>query len=66
MKVNTVAELKKAIGHIINGADNTEFPKEITFNRGIEFDKFKITIEVLEEDFFIDSKGKKWVKVKED
>jgi hypothetical protein len=66
MKVSTVADLKKAIGHIINNSDNTGFPQEITFNRGLEHDKFKITIDQLEEDFFIDSKGKKWIKVKEE
>lgn len=64
MKVSKLAELKRSLGNIINNSSPSDFPKEIIFNRGIEFTKFKITIEEIEEDFFVDSKGIKWVKVK--
>lgn len=40
------------------------FPQEIIFNRGIEYPQYKITIEEVEEDFFVDSKGTKWMRVK--
>jgi hypothetical protein len=66
MKVNTIAELKKAIGKIINENSDKDLPKEIIFNRGIEYSNYKITVEAIEEDFFIDSKGHKWKKLKED
>lgn len=66
MKVNTIAELKKAIGKIINESSDKDLPKEIIFNRGIEYSNYKITVEAIEEDFFIDSKGCKWKKLKED
>lgn len=63
MKVSKLSELKKSIGQIINdNSPNRDFPKVITFNRGIEFTKYKITIDEIEEDFFVDSKGTKWVK----
>lgn len=66
MKVNKLSELKKTIGQLINDVNSRDFPKAITFNRGIEFPKYKITIEELEEDFFIDAKGNKWVKAAKD
>lgn len=66
MKVNTIAELKKAIGKIINESSDKDLPKEIIFNRGIEYSNYKITVEAIEEDFFIDSKGFKWKKLKQD
>lgn len=65
MKVTKLQELKKEIGDIISNAESMEFPVEIFYNRGIEHCQFKITIEEYEEDFFIDSKGTKWMKMKE-
>lgn len=65
MKVSTIAELKRAIGKIINDTPEKELPKEITFNRGIEYSKYRITIQAIEEDFFVDSKGIRWKKMKE-
>lgn len=66
MKVSTIAELKRVIGKIISDTPDNELPKEITFNRGIDYSKYKITIEAIEEDFFVDSKGVKWKKMKQD
>ncbi len=65
-KVNKLSDLKRMIGHIINDTNEHEFPRVIHFNRGIEYKKFKVTIEEIDEDFFIDSKGSRWVKVKDD
>ena len=64
MKVTTLLELKKAIGLIIKDTESKDFPKEITLIRGIEYPKIKITVEEIEEDFFVDSKGTKWMRVK--
>ena len=65
-KVSKLSDLKRMIGHIINEVNDRDFPKVIHFNRGIEFPKYKVTIEEIDEDFFVDSKGSKWVKVKDD
>ena len=65
MKVGNLAELKRTIGQILKENAQGKFPKEITFTRGIEYPKYKITIEEMEEDTFTDSKGQKWKKVKE-
>jgi len=64
MKVNKLAELKRKIGHFLKEDAIEGFPQSITFCRGIEYPKYKITIEEIEEDFFIDSKGTKWIKSK--
>ena len=66
MKVSAIAELKKIIGKIISDTPDNELPKEIIFNRGIDYSKYKITIETIEEDFFIDAKGVKWKKITSD
>lgn len=62
MKVSKLAELKRTIAQVINDPNARDFPKVITFSRGIEFTKYKVTIEEIEEDFFVDSKGIRWVK----
>jgi len=66
VKVGKLLELKKIIGQILNDVNEHEFPKVITFNRGIEHPKYRITIEEIDEDFFVDAKGSKWMKVKDD
>lgn len=65
-KVNKLSDLKRMIGQIINDTSEHDFPRIIHFNRGIEYQKYKVTIEEIDEDFFIDSKGSRWVKVKDD
>lgn len=65
-KVSTIAELKRAIGKIINDTPESELPKEITFSRGIEYSKYKITIEAIQEDTFVDAKGVVWKKIKQE
>jgi hypothetical protein len=63
MKVSKISELKKAVAQIMSDVSNKkDFPKVITFNRGIEYPKYKVTVEEIEEDFFVDSKGTKWIK----
>jgi len=66
MLLSKTVELKRVIAQIINDDKSGKFPQVITFSRGIEFPKFKITIEEIDEDFFVDSKGVKWVKAKDD
>lgn len=39
-----------------------EFPQVISFSKGMGQPRFKITIEMNHEDYFIDEKGQKWVK----
>lgn len=64
MKVSNLSELRKVIIHIMKDTTSKTFPQEIIFNRGIEYPQYKITIEEVEEDFFVDSKGTKWMRVK--
>lgn len=64
--ITKVAELKKRIGYIINDHPHLDEPVTLEFHEGMEFPKYRITIEALEEDFYVDAKGKKWKRVKED
>lgn len=62
MKFNNLSELKKSLSQIMKDtSDGTT--KTIIYNRGLDFPKYKLTIEEIEEDFFIDSRGVKWMKV---
>jgi hypothetical protein len=63
MLISKTIELKTLLAQLLKDRSAT-FPKVITFTRGINFPKYKITIEEIEEDFFIDSKGVKWIKAK--
>jgi hypothetical protein len=65
MLVSKTVELKRIIAQIINEDKSEKFPQSITFSRGIEYPKYKITIEEIDEDFFVDSKGIKWIKSKD-
>lgn len=66
MNITKRAELRKLVWNLLSERNNEPLPRELIFNRGIDFPKYKITIEELVEDFFIDSKGQKWARVKEE
>ena len=61
MKFNNLSEFKKSLSQLLKDtSDGTT--KKIIYNRGLEYPKYQITIEEIEEDYFVDSKGVKWVK----
>lgn len=66
MKLSKLSELKRTMGQMVHDLNEGNFPKTINFSRGIEFPKFKITVELVEEDYFVDSKGQKWAKIREE
>lgn len=65
MKITKSSELKSLIMDAIREYPSTSFPLVINFSLGMESPEYKITIEQIEKEFFIDSKGVKWQKVKE-
>ena len=62
--ITKIAELKRRIGQIIKEIPDNKLPTILEFHEGMEFPKYKITVEALEEDFFVDAKGAKWKRVK--
>ncbi len=64
MLLSKTVELKRYLAQLVNSNKPEQYPVVITFSRGIEFPKYKITIEEHNEDFFVDAKGFKWVKEK--
>ena len=66
---NKISELKREIGYSLtkdyfeknDGAETNVF----FFQEEVPGDKFKITIEKVEENFFYDSNGVKWIKCEE-
>ena len=63
--ITKMSELKRCVNEVISSTPNNKLPVVLNYHQGMEFSKYKITIEALEEKFFIDSKGNKWQKVTE-
>ncbi len=61
---------KQVLNRIIKEAflddpkENIEFPRMILFCDSVENPVYRITIEKIEKDFFIDKSGQKWIKEK--
>jgi hypothetical protein len=62
MTITTVAELNRQIKRVFLEDKDLTFPVELEFNEGMEFPSYLITIEKIEKDFYIDKKGRKWLK----
>lgn len=59
--IELFSEIRKALS---NKTESEEvLPKIITYTRDSGLSVYRITIEKLEPDFFIDSKGRKWRRV---
>ena len=64
--ITKIAELKRRIGQIIKEIPDNQLLTILEFHEGMEFPKYKITVEALEEDFFVDAKGTKWKRVRDE
>ncbi len=62
MQISHYPLLRKEISKILDAHDTYEFPVVLTFDEGMEFPSFKITIEKQAKDYFIDKNGVKWIK----
>lgn len=62
MQLNKLSNLNRAIKDAIFDEENKTF----YLNEGMEKPTFKITIEPIEKEHFIDKNGTKWVKCKDD
>lgn len=61
MRATTIGKLRTLVGKVLKDS-KTKYPLEIVYNRKIDTPKYKITIELYEEDVFIDANGCKWIK----
>lgn len=57
-------EIKKSLWQ--NSPYPLDYPRVLTYCLGIGSPTFRITIEKLEPDVFVDSQGRKWVRAKDD
>ncbi len=64
--ITKMSHLKRAVAQVINEIDVDELPIVLSFHEGMEFSKYKITIQAIEEDSFVDANGKKWKRVHDD
>lgn len=61
-KISKISELKRALSIALKATPDNELPLTYIFDEGMEFSKYKITLELIEQDSFIDKKGRKWVR----
>lgn len=59
------AELKKFLKDIMESDEIPKEPITLIFDQGIGFPQFKITVEAIDNPYFIDKNGQKWMKVNE-
>jgi hypothetical protein len=62
--ITRLPELRRRVSSVV-GKDIDE-PVEIYFQDGVISPKYKITIEMIEDDYFIDAKGRKWLRAKDE
>lgn len=63
--INQISELKRQITEAIREIPDHQLPKEFIFQNYWNSPQYKITVEVITSDIYIDATGQKWVKVKE-
>jgi hypothetical protein len=64
IKISHLPDLACAVKRLVSLDNQIEFPRVIIFNRGIEFSRFKITIEREPLEQYVDKNGETWKKVK--
>ncbi len=62
--VSKIMELKQWVTEQIKATPIDQFPKKINYHEGLEEPVYTITIQVAEQDYFIDKKGTKWIRQK--
>jgi len=64
MKIDHLPNLNREFKKIFSPIYTEKFPVVLEYNEGMEFPTYKITIEKLEVDTYVDANGQKWKKVK--
>jgi len=64
-KVSKKSEINKNIKELIFKTDPKNLPQSFVFDRGIGKTHYRLTVETIENNFFVDEHGQKWAKVKE-
>lgn len=58
--------LKQQLSHIIQAWPLKDLPKTLVYQKDVSEPKYEIIIQTVEEKFFIDSKGRKWLRADDD
>lgn len=65
MEITKRSELQRKIKDAVEEDADMDLPLTLTYCEGFGFNKYEITIKMLEADTFIDSRGVKWVKARD-
>jgi hypothetical protein len=63
-KFTKISQIKAQLDRLLQ-APIDQLPQSYIYDRGIGNVHFKITVDSINHDFFIDDHGQKWMKVKE-
>lgn len=62
MTINKMPALKRAVDQIIKTFPVSKFPQTLFYKEGFEHTKYRINIDIVEENSFIDANGRKWIR----
>ena len=62
--LDRISDLIKGIKIVMINHLDAKFPSEFSYNKGMEYPTFVITVNKIENDTFVDSTGQKWKKCK--
>jgi hypothetical protein len=57
-----ISDIKREITQLLKATPDDKFPETMTYQEDGNIDQYKITIELVDKDHFIDSKGRKWYR----
>jgi len=63
--IHKMHELMIAMAKIVEDTPTSQFPQILTYKANIHSVKYKITVEVVQPEFYIDHQGNRWARVKE-
>ena len=63
-EITKINELKSNITNCIRQESKNQFPMHFLYKDTLTAPLFKITVEIVEKDFFIDDRGIKWIREK--
>lgn len=62
-----ISEIKSFVSESIREmACDCQFPASMIFQESVEFPKYKVTVEVIQIDEYVDKNGNKWKRVVDD
>jgi hypothetical protein len=63
--IHKMHELIMALTKLVEDTPPSQFPQVLNYKPAIHSTKYRITVEIVQPDFYVDHNGNKWARVKE-